>query len=112
MLTFVMFTRLSPEAMRSPKALEDLERQAMERVQAERARHDLNPAAMNRLIYGDNLLAMAALLAGDDEAPSMRGKVDLIYVDPPFDSKADYRTKITLLGDDIEQRPTAIEQFA
>ncbi|WP_411725252.1 site-specific DNA-methyltransferase [Methyloglobulus sp.] len=50
----------------------------------------------NRLIYGDNLLAMAALLAGDDNAPSLRGKIDLIYIDPPFDSKADYRTKITL----------------
>ena len=50
----------------------------------------------NRLIYGDNLLAMAALLAGDDTTPSLRGKVDLIYIDPPFDSKADYRTKVTL----------------
>lgn len=81
-------------------------------LKAARAGHDLNPAAMNRLIYGDNLLAMAALLAGDDDTPSMRGKVDLIYIDPPFDSKADYRTKITLPGGDIEQRPTAIEQFA
>lgn len=79
---------------------------------AEKASHDLDPANMNRLIYGDNLLAMAALLAGNDEMPSMRGKVDLIYIDPPFDSKADYRTKITLSGGDIEQRPTAIEQFA
>ncbi|MDD3183609.1 MAG: site-specific DNA-methyltransferase, partial [Alphaproteobacteria bacterium] len=81
-------------------------------ARAEKATHDLDPANMNRLIYGDNLLAMAALLAGSDETPSMRGKVDLIYIDPPFDSKADYRTKITLPGGDIEQRPTAIEQFA
>jgi adenine-specific DNA-methyltransferase len=73
---------------------------------------DLSPSMMNRLIYGDNLLAMAALLSGDDANPSMRGKVDLIYIDPPFDSKADYRTKITLSGGDIEQKPTAIEQFA
>ena len=81
-------------------------------LKAERAGHDLNPAAMNRLIYGDNLLAMAALLAGGDETPSMRGKVDLIYIDPPFDSKADYRTEVTLIDGDVEQRPTAIEQFA
>jgi adenine-specific DNA-methyltransferase len=67
---------------------------------------------MNRLIYGDNLLAMAALLAGDEHAPSLRGKIDLIYIDPPFDSKADYRTKITLPGGDVEQKPTVIEQFA
>ena len=67
---------------------------------------------MNRLIYGDNLLAMAALLAGDETTPSLRGKIDLIYIDPPFDSKADYRTKIPLPGTTIEQRPTVIEQFA
>lgn len=66
----------------------------------------------NRLIYGDNLLAMAALLAGDEHTPSLRGKVDLIYIDPPFDSKADYRTKVTLPGLELEQRPTVIEQFA
>lgn len=71
-------------------------------------------AWMNRLIYGDNLLAMQALLAGDPDSglPSMRGKVDLIYIDPPFDSKADYRTKINLPGADIQQKPTVIEQFA
>jgi adenine-specific DNA-methyltransferase len=66
----------------------------------------------NRLIYGDNLLAMAALLAGDDNTPSLRGKVDLIYIDPPFDSKADYRTKVNLPGVELEQKPTVIEQFA
>ena len=66
----------------------------------------------NRLIYGDNLLAMAALLAGDEHTPSLRGKVDLIYIDPPFDSKADYRTKVTLPGLELEQKPTVIEQFA
>ncbi|MGI9142871.1 MAG: site-specific DNA-methyltransferase [Fluviibacter sp.] len=67
---------------------------------------------VNRLIYGDNLMAMAALLAGDENTPSLRGKVDLIYIDPPFDSKADYRTKVTLPGVEIEQKPTVIEQFA
>ncbi len=68
----------------------------------------------NRLIYGDNILAMQALLVGDPATglPSLRGKVDLIYIDPPFDSKADYRTKITLPGSDIQQKPTVIEQFA
>ena len=66
----------------------------------------------NRLIYGDNLLAMAALLAGDDESSSLRSAVDLIYIDPPFDSKADYRTQITLPGTTLQQRPTVIEQFA
>lgn len=69
---------------------------------------------LNRLVYGDNLLAMQALLAGDPQTglPSLRGKVDLIYIDPPFDSKADYRTKINLPGADLQQKPTVIEQFA
>ena len=69
---------------------------------------------MNRLIYGDNLLAMQALLAGDAQTglPSLRGKVDLIYIDPPFDSKTDYRTAINLPGTDISQKPTVMEQFA
>ncbi|MHB8911743.1 MAG: hypothetical protein ACYC42_03680, partial [Lysobacter sp.] len=50
----------------------------------------------NRLIHGDNLLAMAALLAGAEHAPSLRGQVDLIYIDPTFGSETDYRTKVTL----------------
>lgn len=68
----------------------------------------------NRLCYGDNLLVMQALLNGDDATglPSMRGMIDLIYIDPPYDSKADYRTKITLPNGNIEQRPNVLEQFA
>ena len=68
----------------------------------------------NRLDYGDNLLVMQALLAGDEPSglSSMRGKIDLIYIDPPFDSKADYRHKIHLPHLDIEQKPAVIEQFA
>ena len=83
------------------------------------AQHNYTENWHNRLIYGDNLLAMAALLAGDETSPSLRGKVDLIYIDPPFDSKADYRTKVTLpsvagshTATELEQKPTVIEQFA
>jgi len=67
---------------------------------------------VNRLCYGDNLLVMQALLVGDPSTglPSMRGKLDLIYNDPPFDSKADYRTKVIFPGTTLEQRPTVIEQ--
>src|SRR5665647_757727 len=74
----------------------------------------LDKSWVNRLVYGDNLLAMQALLAGDEASGlhSMRGKIDLIYIDPPFDSKADYRTKIKLPSGDIEQKPSTIEQFA
>src|SRR3989344_5482968 len=61
-----------------------------------------------------NKITLQTLLAGDPFSglSSMRGKIDLIYIDPPFDSKADYRTKIHLPGADIESKPTVIEQFA
>lgn len=78
------------------------------------AEHCETDGWFNRLIHGDNLFAMQALLAGDPATglPSMRGKIDLIYIDPPFDSKADYRTKINLPNGDVEQKPTVLEQFA
>jgi adenine-specific DNA-methyltransferase len=81
-------------------------------AKAQKASHDLNPVTMNRLIYGDNLIAMGALLAGSETAASIRGKIDLIYIDPPYDSRADYRTNIELPGVELENRPTVIEQFA
>ena len=79
-----------------------------------RREEGLSSESGNMIVYGDNLLAMQALLAGDPATglPSLRGKVDLIYIDPPFDSKADYRTKLTLPGGNVNQKPTTIEQFA
>lgn len=41
-------------------------------------------AFRNRLLWGDNLLMMEALL------PEFRGKIDLIYLDPPFDAGHDF----------------------
>jgi adenine-specific DNA-methyltransferase len=79
---------------------------------ANRSCNSRSTGDLNRLIYGDNLLAIAALLAGSSENKSIRGQVDLIYIDPPFDSKTDYQTKIAISGGDIQQKPTAIEQFA
>lgn len=71
-----------------------------------------NLDSINKLIYGDNLLAIAALLSNSGDNKSIRESVDLIYIDPPFDSKMDYQTKINILGGDFHQKPTAIEQFA
>ncbi|WP_439033534.1 site-specific DNA-methyltransferase [Bacillus paranthracis] len=45
---------------------------------------------MNKVFWGDNLQVMSHLLK------EYRGKVKLIYLDPPFDSKADYKRKIKL----------------
>src|SRR5690348_1357032 len=44
----------------------------------------------NKIFWGDNLQVMSHLLK------SFRGKVDLIYIDPPFDSKADYKKSISI----------------
>src|SRR3972149_2574651 len=38
----------------------------------------------NKLIWGDNLLVMGSLLE------KFAGKIDLIYIDPPFDTGADF----------------------
>ena len=44
----------------------------------------------NKIFWGDNLQVMGHLLK------KFRGEVDLIYIDPPFDSRADYKKKIRL----------------
>ncbi len=54
------------------------------------------PAAYPRgglLFHGDNKEVLAHLLAS-----GFRGKVSLVYIDPPFDSGADYVRKVTLRG--------------
>lgn len=45
------------------------------------------------LFHGDNKEVLAHLLAN-----GFRGKVQLIYIDPPFDSGADYVRKVSLRG--------------
>lgn len=39
-----------------------------------------------------------------------RGQVDLIYIDPPFDSKADYKKKITLRGQTVTSDSSSFEE--
>jgi adenine-specific DNA-methyltransferase len=62
---------------------------------------------MNRLIWGDCLLAMQALLNQGYE-----GKINLIYIDPPFDSKADYSHRLTIEGSEFTKEPSVIERLA
>ena len=62
----------------------------------------------NRLIWGDNKLALGALLN------EFRGKVKLIYIDPPFDVGADFTMNLPL-GDDgltIDKDQSIIEAVA
>ena len=47
---------------------------------------------INKIFWGDNLQVMSHMLK------EYRGKINLIYIDPPFDSKADYKKKIEVRG--------------
>ncbi len=49
----------------------------------------------NRLVWGDNKLVMASLLK------DFKGKIDLIYIDPPFDVGADFTMDVPI-GDGKE----------
>ena len=55
----------------------------------------------NKIFWGDNLQVMSHLLK------QFRGKVDLIYIDPPFDSKAEYKKTIELKGHQAESSQTS-----
>jgi len=50
----------------------------------------------NMLIWGDNKLIMASLLK------DFKGKIDLIYIDPPFDVGADFTMDVAI-GDEKDQ---------
>src|SRR5256712_5425681 len=62
----------------------------------------------NRLIWGDKKYVLPSLL------PEFAGKVPLIYVDPPFDTGADFSFKTTLPESDavLEKEPSVLEQKA
>lgn len=59
---------------------------------------------MNKIFWGDNLQVMSHLLK------DYRGKIDLIYIDPPFDSKADYKKKIKLKGKEVSNDQSTFEE--
>jgi len=44
----------------------------------------------NKLIWGDNLHVLTSL------ADELAGQVDLIYIDPPFDSRQDHKVRIAV----------------
>jgi len=54
-----------------------------------------DPQWRNRLIWGDKKYVLPALL---DE---FAGKVDLIYIDPPFDTGADFSFTTNILSDTL-----------
>ncbi len=68
---------------------------------------DIDKTKMNRLIWGDNLLAMQALLA-----QGYAGKIDLIYIDPPFLSSADYSFQLSIEDKQVTKEASIIERLA
>lgn len=60
---------------------------------------------INKIFWGDNLQVMSHLMK------DYRGKIDLVYIDPPFDSKADYKKKIAIKGvGKTENDPSSFEE--
>jgi len=59
---------------------------------------------INKIFWGDNLQVMSHLLK------QYRGKIDLIYIDPPFDSKADYKKRIKLKDREAETDANSFEE--
>ena len=47
---------------------------------------------INKIFWGDNLQVMSHLLK------KYRGQIDLIYIDPPFDSRVEYKKKVEIKG--------------
>jgi len=60
----------------------------------------------NRLIWGDNKYIMASLLE------KFAGKIDLIYIDPPFATGADFSVKIKVGDVKWVKEPSVIEDKA
>ena len=61
-------------------------------------------AWINKIFWGDNVQVMSHLLK------DYRGKIKLIYIDPPFDSNADYKKRITLKGKQVTNDQTNFEE--
>ena len=62
----------------------------------------------NKLIWGDNKYVMSALLE------KYAGKIDLIYIDPPFATGANFTTTVTIGDNEIEhtKEASAMEELA
>jgi site-specific DNA-methyltransferase (adenine-specific)/adenine-specific DNA-methyltransferase len=59
---------------------------------------------LNKIFWGDNLQVLSHLIK------EFRGSVKLIYIDPPFDSKADYKKTIKLKGKQVENDTSSFEE--
>ena len=65
-----------------------------------------DPEWRNRLIWGDKKYVLPSLL------PELAGKVDLIYIDPPFATGADFSYRAQVGDDEFTKEANVIEQKA
>src|SRR3990172_6762874 len=90
--------------------------QTIETINESRATREKEKGAMfktnpdtnrqNRLIWGDNKYIMSSLLE------EFNGKIDLIYIDPPFATGADFSVVIEVGDIEWTKEPSAIEDKA
>jgi adenine-specific DNA-methyltransferase len=67
---------------------------------------DSQTSERNLLIWGDNKLVMSSLLK------EYAGKVKLAYIDPPFDTGADFAYRVSVGDESIEKMPSILEEHA
>jgi len=60
----------------------------------------------NRLIWGDNKYIISSLIS------EFVGKINLIYIDPPFATGADFSYKVDVGNQEITKEPSMIEEVA
>lgn len=65
-----------------------------------------SPDWRNRLIWGDKKYVLPSLL------PEFAGKVDLVYIDPPFNANTDFSFQFEVDGHEFTKEASVIEQKA
>lgn len=60
----------------------------------------------NRLIWGDNKYIMSSLLK------EFAGKINLIYIDPPFATGANFSYRVDVGSEEVVKEPSMIEEVA
>jgi len=81
-------------------------RAAREDLRLFRQRGEALPEWRNKLIWGDNLYVMGSLR---DE---FAGDIDLIYIDPPFATGADFSFTVEIGEQELTKEPSLIEEKA
>jgi len=68
----------------------------------------------NKLIWGDNKYVLASLIEGDPSIglEPLAGKVDLIYIDPPFATGMDFSFSANVGDFEVEKEQSIIEEIA